>query len=75
MMRRFPSCLVGLLLGVSSRVDAQAFTPDKGLFSLTSLYQVVDILKTPGMGTVSEDSYIFTLQSLNYKIGNNPSVV
>lgn len=41
-MRRLPLCLAGLLLGATTRVDAQAFTPDKGLFSLTSLYQVVD---------------------------------
>lgn len=38
-------CIVAalsLLLGGSTHVDAQAFTPSKGLFSLTTLYQVVD---------------------------------
>ena len=35
------ACL-GLLLSASERAGAQAFTPEKGLVSLTALYQVVD---------------------------------
>ncbi len=33
---------LGLLLGLSPRSDAQAFTPEQGLWSLTTLFQVVD---------------------------------
>ena len=41
-MRRMAPCLAGLLFGATPPSEAQAFTPKKGLFSLTTLYQLVE---------------------------------